>query len=82
MGTLYLWVEDKLLCPLVDKVCCSGIRDVLGQDRLAGEEEYIVKNCLVIIDVQRGFLTDDTDFVSRKIRQFTESIRLKVSCWI
>ncbi len=25
MGTLYLWVEDKLLCPLEDKVCCPGI---------------------------------------------------------
>lgn len=25
MGTLYLWVEDKLLCPLEDKVCCPMI---------------------------------------------------------
>jgi len=26
MGTLYLWVEDKLLCPWEDKVMCLMIR--------------------------------------------------------
>jgi len=25
MGTLYLWVEDRLLCPLEDKVECPRI---------------------------------------------------------
>ena len=33
-----------------------------------------MRNCLVIIDVQRGFLTDDTDFIPEKIRQLTESM--------
>ena len=36
-------------------------------------EEDIVNDCLVIIDVQKGFLTKDTDYIPDRVRKLLES---------
>ena len=57
MGTLYLWVEDKLLCPLEDKVECPGIPGGLNFPYcISDSRHYIGCLLLFILSCLSGFL--------------------------